>query len=49
MAYEFGCSQGWTKLSKKHLHEYKILIQIKISIWEVIQQFLQTQEKDEFD
>ena len=30
---------------QKHLHEYKSLIQRKRRIWEVTQQFLQTQEK----
>ena len=30
---------------QKHLHEYKWLIQRKRTIWEVTQQFIQTQEK----
>ena len=30
---------------RKHLHKYKNLIQRKRRIWEVTQQFLQTQEK----
>ena len=30
---------------QKHLHEYQRLIQRKRRIWEVAQQFLQTQEK----
>ena len=44
MSYGFGVVKDKENY-QKNLHEYKRLIQRKRRIWEVTQQFLQTQEK----